>query len=60
MSITAITAQPDWCDDHDGFEDGSADWRKSRALKLAGTIGSSVRTFRKPIRCRPLAWPPPR
>jgi hypothetical protein len=27
---------PRWCDDHDGFDDGSADWHKSQEFVVAG------------------------
>ncbi len=28
---------PSWCNDHDGFDDGSADWHKSRNVTVAGS-----------------------
>ncbi len=36
------TVHPAWCDDHDGFTDGSADWHKSREVEVASTAPLNV------------------
>lgn len=44
---------PAWCDDHDGFDDGSGDWHKSRdrvscdreIYLSTGTITGEVKVF---------------
>jgi hypothetical protein len=32
---TETTVCPAWCNDHDAFEDGSANWHKSRLVTVA-------------------------
>lgn len=34
QSTLRATICPPWCDDHDGFKDGSSDWHKTKPVRV--------------------------
>ncbi len=44
MTITTAPApaQSAWCNDHDGFDDGTEDWHRSRNVDVAGIEDGSA------------------